>query len=172
MLGRRASRAAVVDVDADEAGPGIEVDAHERQAARPDGVHPRIVLGYAIEHEAVDERGLDERRVAAVDAGDQGEPEPPLLGAGGHSVDEGLGGGVGQRERERVVEHEPDRPGLAARQRPRDGIRPGVAELLGDREHPIAQLGGELIGPVVRVRHGHAGHPDRLGDRGERDSRT
>ena len=110
---------------------GVEVDAHERQPAGPHRVHPRIVLGHAVEDEAVDERGLDERRVAARRCAARARararaPRSPAA-TPWRNADRG---GVAECARERIVEHEPDRAGLAARQRAGDGIGPGVAELL------------------------------------------
>ena len=66
-----------------------------------------------------------------------------------------------------MVEDEPERSGLAAAQRARHRIGAGVAEVARGAEHPLAQRGAELVGPVVGVGDRRARDAEMLGDVGE-----
>ena len=171
VLGDGAGAALVVDVDVDHPGLGVEVDAHVGELAADGSASiresPRVD---AVDDEAVDQRVLDQRGAAALDPRDERQAEPLLLAAGRDAVEELDRARVGERDRERVVEHEPDRAGLRRATACGRRVGPGVAEPLGRLHHAVAQLGGELVGPVVGVRDRHAGDADGLGDGGERDA--
>jgi hypothetical protein len=66
-----------------------------------------------------------------------------------------------------MVEDEAERSGLAAAQRARHRIGPGVAELAGGDQHALAQRGAQLVGPVVGVGDRRARDAEVLGDIGE-----
>ena len=84
---------------------------------------------------------------------------PGLLGGARETLQEEHGAGIAERVAERLREQQPDRLAAARAQAARGGVRPGVAELRRRGQDPLAQLGRELVRPVVGV-----------GDRGARDA--
>ena len=111
--------------------------------------------------------GLHDLGVAPLDLGHEAQRHRPLLAARGDAVDELERRRVRERLGEGEVEHQPDRPRLPLRERPRHGVRARVAELAGGGEDALAQGGGELVGAVEGVGHGHARDADRCGHGGE-----
>ena len=73
--------------------------------------------------------------------------------------------------RERLAEHDAQHAGLAAAQRPRERVGTGVAELVGLREDPLAQLARKLLRAVVGVGHRHRRDAQRLGHGGQGHAR-
>ena len=86
----------------------------------------------------------------------------------GQALEEADGARVGERVGEPLGEHQPDRAAPAGAQPARGRVRPGVAELLGGLQHLPAQLGGELVRPVVGVGDRRARDAEGVGDRLQR----
>ena len=124
VLGRGAGGAAIVDVDREVRGARRVVDQHVRQPALDDRVQPRVAVAHAVDDEPVDERGAHERGVVAGDAWHQRHAELALLADRCDAVQDLDRRRVGERERERGVEHDADRPRPSARERAGDGVGP------------------------------------------------
>ena len=163
----RLGAVAVVDVDAARARDRLVVDQHVGQPALLHGAQAGVVAGDGVEDEAVDQRGADQHVVGAGEQRDERHAQAARLALGGDALQQAVGGGIGQRRRERVVEDHPERAGPPARQRARRGIGAGVAELARGDEDLLPQAGGELVGTVERVRHRHPRDADVRGHGGE-----
>ena len=165
VLGGGASAALVVDAHAGHAlrdNVRRIVDEHGRQPAVADRLDHLVALGHAVDDEAVDRRGPHRPGVVAARdrAGHEQEPEARLLGGPGDALEEEHRRGVREGVGEPVRVEDADGPGPPAPQAPRRRVRPRVTEPPRRLHYPPAYLLGELIRPVVRVRHRRRRHPD------------
>ena len=165
-----AHRRAIVDAHPRRAWQvlGLVDDHHGQRTLRHDG-QVGVVVGGGVHHEAVDPGGQDGGR-SVVDGAvgpdrDQQQALPDLLTRLGEAGDEVQGGGVAERVVERFGDHQADGAGAPGAQRPRHRIGARVAEPLGRRQHALAQVGGELVGPVVGVGDRGARHLEFGGQR-------
>ena len=159
MLGELAHRCPVVDAHPGHPGhvAGL-VDHHHRQVPLQDRRQVGVVIGGRVDDETVDTGGQHRgRAVGDTAVGPDRHQQQSLahrfarLGQPGDEVERGR---IPERVVQRLGDDQPHRAGLAGTQRARHRVRTGVAERLRGRQHALAQLGRQLVGPVVGVRDG------------------
>ena len=161
--------AAVVDPEERDPGHPRLVDDQGRQPALEHGHDGGVAVGHGVDAEPVD-HGLGDpvARLAAGRRGHEQQGGPGALTRAGEPAEEAGRARVGERVGERLGEQEPDHAAAPRAQPPCGGVRPRVAELARRGEDPLAQLGRELVGPVVGVRDRRARDVQRVGDRLQR----
>ena len=129
-----------------------------------------VVVGRGVHHEAVDTRREHGGR-PVTDASvrphrDEQQALARVLARLGQAGDEVQRRGIAERVVQRFGHHQTDRACLACPQRAGHRVGPRISEALGRREHPFAQIGRQLVGPVVGV--GNRGPGDlQLGRQGK-----
>ena len=159
----------VVDADAETVADRLGVEHHGGQLTVLDQLEAVGVERVAVDDHAVDQRVAQDVRAIRLRgaAVDEHEGQAFVLAHLGDAVEQHPVGGVADGVAQRVLD-QADRADPTATQQPGGGIGPRVAELGGRGEDPFAQLGAELVGAVVGVRHRAPGHAETFGDRAQR----
>ena len=163
-------RRAVVHPDAVDALHADRLIAHnDRHRALQHGDEVRVVLAHRVDDEPVHARLVHRRDVGVLRAHrDQQQTLPRLLAGQREPFEEAGRGRVAEGVRQRLGEQQPDRACPTRAQRSGDRVRARVAQTARGLQHPGAQRGRELVGPVVGVRHGRAGDTELRGQRRQR----
>ena len=136
------------------------VDDDDRKVALQHGLQVGIVVRGGIDHEPVHPRR--QHRVGAVGdvaAGTRRDQEQPLAGLFARfsqARNEIESGRVTERVRQRLGDQQSGRAGPAGPQRAGDRVRARIAQPLGGGQHPLSQIGRQLVGPVVGIGDGGA----------------
>ncbi len=172
MFGEAAHRGAVVDAHPGRAGNVLGlVDHHDRQVSLQHRRQIGVVVGGRVHDEPVDPGGQHRGRPvgdAAVRTDrDQQQALADLLTRFGKPCNEIERRRIAEGVVQRLGDDQTHRAGLAGAQRPGHRIRARIAEPLGGGQHPLAQLGRQLVGPVVGVGDGGARNLELGGQRGQ-----
>ena len=139
-----------------------------RQPPSQHGLDERVAVGHRVQDERVDGRVQHERGVALLARRRYELQCDPRRGQAAEELDRRR---VLEGVHQRLAQHHAEHARPAAPERARQRVRPRVAQLVGLGQDPLAQLGRELLRPVVGVGHRHRRDAQRLGDGGQRDPR-
>jgi hypothetical protein len=153
----------IIDADDRHVGQRRLVQDDDRATTCLDGGHGRVTVGQGQDYPGID-RGVADRpeRTALGAAGVQQQAQSVDLQLARQAVEEQHGRRVGERVGQPLVDEDADGADPAPAQPRGHGVRPREAEFRGARQDSRPQRRRELVGAVVRIRHGGAGDPEVL----------